>query len=387
MARGHLRKRSADTWTLVIELGRDDSGKRKQKWVTFKGGKKAAEKELSRLVVEADGGTLMTSRLTLAEFAERWLADHASANVAPKTYARYAGLLRQHVVPHLGRITLEKLTPAHIVQLHAKLRQTSCANKDGLLSPTTIRHVHRVLHTALGHAVKWRLISINPASSVDAPSPARSEMRCYDAGEAARFLETSTSEGIRWQAFFAIAMSTGLRLGEMIGLRWQDVDLQTGTLVVRQTIQRVPKIGIVVKAPKTATSRRPVALGKAIVTLLRQHRIVQNETRLQLGSFWQDRDLVFPSELGTPLEDKAVRRAYDRICKLADVPKIRIHDLRHTTATLLLTTNVHPKIVSERLGHSTSAITLQTYSHVAPTLQQAAAEILDTLLFPALAKR
>jgi len=165
--------------------------------------------------------------------------------------------------------------------------------------------------------VKWRLIPVNPAAAVDPPSPARGEMRTFDAQQATAVLEVAAAEGVRWQAFFAVAMTTGLRLGELIGLRWQDVDLTRGTLAVRRTIQRLPKVGVMVKEPKTAGSRRPVALGADVIALLGQHRAAQDEVRRALGTAWQEGDLVFPGDDGSPIGYWPTRQAFGRICARA----------------------------------------------------------------------
>ena len=390
MARGHLRKRAEGSWSLVIELPRDEvTGKRHQKWVTFRGNKRDAEKELARLVAEADRGRLMASpNATVAEYLERWLKDHAEASCAPSTLIFYRHIIDRYISPYIGKAALEKLKPTQIVRLYSQLREAPRQDgNEGTLSASTRRSVHRTLHAALGHAVKWGLIPYNPVDAVDAPRAEPKEMLYFSAEQAASFLRVLAAEGYPWKAFFSTAITTGMRLGELRALRWADVDLQRGTLIIKQSVQRLPGVGMVVKAPKTAGSRRSVALGPEMVRLLREHRARQNEERLRLGELWTDNGLVFPSERGTYAEKHTVHRVFTRLCAQAEVPRIRIHDLRHTTATLLLAQGITLKAVSERLGHANPTITLQTYAHVSATLQREAAQTMDVPLRGSLAPR
>jgi integrase len=205
-------------------------------------------------------------------------------------------------------------------------------------------------------------------------------MKTWDADQTRAFLTQATADSLRWQVYFTVALTCGLRLSELAGLRWSDVDQPGSTIQVRQAIQRVPGVGVITKAPKTATSRRAIALGADVLALLRRYKAEQNGFRLEAGDKWKPGDLVFTAHDGAPIDPKTVRLALGRLAKLAKVPVIRIHDLRHTAATLMLLSGVNPKVVSERLGHANISITLQTYSHVLPTMQQDAAATLDALL-------
>jgi len=318
--------------------------------------------------------------ITLAQYSERWLKDYASTK-APKTYAWFQQLVRDHVCPHIGKVRLDKLTRAHIVQPQGTLRSTDRRDgKPGKLSANTIRHIHRVLHAAPAKAVKWQLIATNPADGVDAPSVPRKEMSTFNLEEAQKFTAHAPAQGIKWETFFVIFLTTGLSIGELVGLRWQDVALETATVSVRQNIQCVAHVGLVVKEPKSAAGRRSLALGPDLVALLRKHRAEQNQLRLQLGPLWEDNYLVFPNETGKPLSEKTIHNVFTRVCKAAGVPRIRPYDLRHCCATFLLAAGVHPKVVSERLGHSNINLTLTTFSHVLPSLQRDAAETLERFL-------
>lgn len=383
MPRGHLRKRAEDSWSLVVELDRDPStGKRRQKWHTVRGTKREAEKRLAELLVEADRGQLGSSpKMTVADFLEHWLKDHAEANTSPKTFTRYRGIVKCNVVPFVGKVSLDRLTPAQIVAWQTKLRSAPRADKKpGTLSAQTCKHAYVVFHTALEHAVKWGLISTNPAARVDPPRAPRREMATFTADQALAFFEALDAYGTSWQTFFYVVMTAALRLAEVTGLRWEDVDLDRGILSVRQTIYRLPKIGVVKKGSKSNAGRRPVDLDAQAVSLLRRHRSEQDVLRASLGSDWQDNDLVFPGPTGKPIGDKPIRRIFRLACEKAEVPEIRLHDLRHTTATLLLKAGINPKIVSERLGHSSVALTLNTYTHVIESMQRDAADKLGQIL-------
>jgi len=380
MARGHLRKRSDDSWTIVLELERDPiTGKRRQKWVTVKGTKREAEKKLSELQVQVDQGLVNTSsNLTVSQFLERWLRDYAEANCAPKTVHFYQDMIEHYITPYIGKITLDKLRPTHIVDLYSRLRKAPRrSSRPGPLSGTTRRAVHRTLHAALKHAVKWRLIPTNPADAVDAPQPERKEMRYFTPEQVTALMEVAERTGYPWHGFFAVALSTGMRLGELLGLRWQDIDLERGRLTVQQTVQRLPKMGIVAKSPKTAGSRRPIDLGREVVTILQQHRVAQTKHRQKIGPLWEDLGLVFPSERGTYIESTNVHRIFTRLCEQAGVPRIRLHDLRHTAATLMFAKRIGDKVISERLGHTDPSTTSRLYKHVTETMQREAADVMD----------
>jgi integrase len=257
MARGSIKQRSPGSWYIRVELEPDPvTGRRRQKSETFVGPKRRADERLAELLGEAQQGIAgQAGRTTVAEYLDRWLADYAQPNTAPMTHVRYGILLRRHVAPLIGAVQLEKLRSTHILQMHAGLRDAPLGRgRKGTLSALTRRHVHRVLHTALEHAVKWRLIAVNPAGAVDAPTAAPAEMRTFDAAQAAAFLRGAEAEGTRWHAYFRVALTTGLRQAELAGLRWQDVDLEARTLAVRQTIQNVQGVGLVTKPPKTPKS-------------------------------------------------------------------------------------------------------------------------------------
>ncbi len=383
--RGHLRRRGPGTWAVVVELGRDPEGKRRQKWHTVHGTKADAERELTRILHELDTGLYAEpERLTVAAYLERWLTDYARANTSPRTYQRYRELIDSYITPRIGHLALTKLRPLHVQGLEADLlangRQRRREGGPSGLSPRTVLHVHRVLATALRQAVRWQMIPRNPADAVRPPCPTRPEIHTLTEEETALLLQAA--KGSRLYAPVLLALTTGLRRGELLALRWEDVDLESGTLRVVQNLT-VTQEGLVFKTPKTAKSRRSVALPALAVEALREHRKQQSEERLRLGPVWQDHALVFPGLDGRPWHPDLFTSGFHDLTLRAGL-RVRLHDLRHTHATQLLKAGIHPKVVSERLGHSTIGITLDIYSHVLPGMQEEAATRTDLALRAAL---
>ena len=278
--------------------------------------------------------------------------------------------LRGDLKPALGHIELRTLMPQHI--------QSMIGSKvTAGLSPRTIRGIRAVLRSALSDAVKWRTLTFNAAKAVSLPRTQRVETRVFTPEQARAFV--AAAEADRLGPLFLVALAVGLRLGEALGLRWKDVNLERRELHVRQALQRVGKELRFVE-PKSEQSRRTISIPDFAAAVLKRHRTTQLEERLKAGSRWTDSGLVFSSTIGTPLDERNVRRAFNTILKGADLPRIRNHDLRHTCASLLLVQGVHPRVVMETLGHSQISLTLDTYSHVLPALQHEAARQMDSLI-------
>lgn len=317
-----------------------------------------------------DGLPIPSERLTVGAFLDQWLTA-VGPSLRPNTLRRYAAYVHLHATPLIGRTPLAKLTPEQLQRLYAE-------RLDAKLSPTTVHHLHGVLHRALGQAARWGMVVRNVADLVDPPRMARKEMRTLSPAQAATLIVASGSE--RLGAIYVLAITTGARQGEMLALRWRDVDLDRGTMRITASLQWT-KTGAVLGEPKTARSRRQVMLPKIAIESLRAHRASQVSERLRMGPAWQDLDLLFPNEVGGPMSaSNLIRRSFKRLLTTAGLPPVRFHDLRHSAATLLLAQGVHPKIVSEMLGHSSIAITLDLYSHVTPTMQREAVAAMDNVL-------
>ena len=376
--RGSVVKRGR-TWSYVVDVGRDPgSGRRVQRW---KGGfatKRQAELALRRALDAVEAGeTADAGGLCVAAYLEQWLSG-VQNTVKPTTAKSYGEILRWYVIRGVGAVQLADLTPLHIRSLYADLLDQG-GRRRAALSAGTVAIVHRVLRKALNDTVGWRLIARSPLVGVRPPSRASAEMRTWTGADARRFLEHVADD--RLYAMWALLLATGLRRGEIAGLRWGDVDLDAGLLSVRRS--RVSAGWTVHESqPKTRSSRRAVSLDEQrVVAVLRAHRRRQLEERLAWGTAWVDSAFVFVRENGEPLHPETITSMFRRRVVRAGVPKIRLHDLRHTSASLALAAGIHPKVVGERLGHSSVAITLDLYSHVAPALQAEAAEKLGRVIF------
>lgn len=371
--RGHIRQRTKDTWSVIVSQGFDpQTGKRKRTWRTVRGTRRDAERLLTELLHSRDHGIdTPPGRMTLAAYLSRWLETYAAPNTAPTTFVRYEQLLRLHVVPVVGNIQLTKLRPLHIQQAYNVARERG-------LSSRTLLQAHRVLREALHHAVRLELLARNPVDAVEAPRASRFDAPVLDLGDISRLLDASDQTAFGDMIY--MGLMTGLRAGELLGLRWQDVDMDAAVLFVWQTCNWLPRQGYIFGKPKSVRSARPVALSPAAVERLRRHRVAQLEERLMAGNAYAAHNLVYADPIGRPLARWNLRKAWERIQREAGLAGVRFHDLRHAHATLLLREGVHPKIVSERLGHSSVSITLDLYSHVAPSLQAQAAAKLDRLI-------
>ena len=377
--KGHVRQRGKGTWSIVLEMPRGPDGRRRQKWHTVHGTKKNAERELARLVHEMETGYYVEpTKMTVADLLERWLRDYAKPNVAGKTYERYQEIVRKNLIPALGHHQLTKLQPLHIQAFYADMLDHGRKNSDGGgLSSLTVRHYHRVLRKALHDAVRWRLLARNPAEAADPPKVVRKEMKVLTPEEVTLLFKSARDS--RFFVPILLAVTTGLRRGEILALRWEDIDLDVGTLSVRRSLEQT-RSGITFKEPKTPKSRRMLVLPEIAVATLQAHKGEQALQKLMLDSAYQDTGLVCTEADGSLIDPERLSRGFRVLLEQAGLPRIRFHDLRHTHATILLREGVHPKIVSERLGHSTITLTMDTYSHVSLPMQEEAARKLDNAL-------
>lgn len=321
-------------------------------------------KKLTKAMADRDGGVVFDAgRLTVEEYLERWLSDSLQGTVRASTCERHEINLRVHIRPTLGRVLLKALTPAHVRALHRE-------KLDEGLAPATVRKIHSTLHKALSQAVADGLLPRN-AADVKAPRPAPEEMRPLSEDEARTFLQVVEESGDRFEPLYVLAITTGLRRGELLGLRWDDADLDssaTGTLRIGRALVREGGRHVIGET-KTRRGRRQVNLTPRTVKALKAHRKRQLEERMKLAGLHEDQGLIFATEVGTPVNpENLVKRSFKPLLEKAGLPKMRFHDLRHTCATLLLGRGVHPKMVQELLGHATIAMTLDTYSHYLPSM-------------------
>ena len=368
--RGHVVKRYKDSYTIVLEMGKDPAtGKRKQQWISVKGTKKEAEKKLAEALHELDNGAFMKPhKTTVAEYLERWLKDYVIPNLSPRTAEGYEHIMRKHLIPAFGNIMLIQLKAEHIQRYYAEKTKAG-------LSAQTIRHHHTALHKALHTAVEWGLLSQNVADAVSSPRVQRPEMQTWCEDDVTRFLEAAKSTP--YYALFYTALFTGMRRSELLALRWQEVDFILSQIYVSRSLHCLKGGAVVFRPTKTAKGKRSIAMTPRGFMVLKDHREKCTAERAVLLTPLTDEDLVFSHADGGPLLPNTVTHAWIKIIRRTNLKQIRLHDARHTHASIMLKQEIHPKIVQERLGHANIAMTLDTYSHIAPGLQKAAAERFD----------
>lgn len=378
--RGSVIKRGK-TYSYVLYLGRDDrTGTKRQKWVGGFRTKKEAENALTEALERVRTGNWADpGALTVGEFCEQWLRG-MKPTIRAKTHESYTSMLTHHVVANVGKVKLANLKPHHITGLYADLMENGSrrGKTPKGLSARTVNYVHRIFKHAMSDAVRWGLLTKNPVDLVDPPRPRHTEMKAWNPQEARIFVESVADD--RLSALWVLLISTGLRRGEALALKWADIDFDRCTVAVRRTHSTVG-YEVITEEPKTARSRRVVSIDRKTLDALRIHRKDQVGERLLVGPAWEEHDFVFTTPIGTPLQPDDVSKVFNKIVAGLDVPRIRLHDLRHTMATIALAAGVHPKIVSERLGHATVSMTLDIYSHVIQGMQAEAAEMIGDLLF------
>ena len=372
--RGSIIKRSKGSWTIIINLGRDPAtAKRKQQWVTIRGSKKQAETRLAELLNQMDtGGFIKPTKETFGSFLQRYLDDYISTQIRATTLEAYQQR-GKHLIDGLGHIPVSELREEH---LHKYYRE-----KSKTLSPGTLIKHHNLLRSALSQGVIWRTLTRNVAEAVKPPKVSRKEMRALTGPEVHRMLEAC--EDTAWHSIFHTLTWTGLRRSELLGLRWKDVDLILASLRVVQSVQRLNPGEFIVQEPKTASGRRTIALSPASCLVLREHREKQEADATLLGRQLAEDDLVFSHPDGSPRDPSTLTLAFRRLTRRVGLDGVRLHDLRHTMASLYLEQGVNPKTVAERLGHASVTITLDLYSHCLPGVQEAAAVQFDTAMVQA----
>jgi integrase len=406
---GHIRRRETGSWEYTIDIGRAPAQRcqscGRRFWVErrpqgtcphcggklvladerrreTKGGyatRREAQAAMSKVAVAVEEQThVANSRLTLREYLTKEWLPAIEHTIRPTTYRSYVAHVECHILSALGSVQLQKLAPAQINALYAKLTSAGKRNGKGLTA-LSVRHVHAVLHRSLKDAVRWGRLARNPADLADPPRVAAHshELRTWSAEQLASFLNSQRDD--RLCALWHTLAMTGLRRGEALGLRWQDVDFEAGRLCVRRSL--IPEGSrVAVHEPKTAHGRRVVALDPETVAALKGQAARQLADQAATEG-WDDTDLVFTDEQGQALHPWLVSRCFRKAVRETMMPDIRLHDLRHTHATLALQAGIHPKVVSERLGHATVSTTLDTYSHAIPAMQQEAAQLIAALVF------
>jgi len=346
---GSIYRRKDGYW--VGQYGVETATGRKTRYIYGKRREEVREK-LTKAIADRDGGFIFDDKnISVGKYLKRWLDDSVRGSVRASTHASYEGQVRRYIIPAIGCVKLGKLTPGHLQHLYREMQ-------DRGLSARTVQYTHAVLRRTLKQAKRWGMVDRNVAEDVDPPRLKRGEIRPLDREQTRALLQAA--EGDRLHALYVVAVTAGLRPGEMLALRWSDVDLEAGTLRINRALS-----GGEFVTPKTPRSRCKIELSNTARAALRAQRRHQLEEQMKKAGLWKDHELVFSSTVGTPLSHRNVVRSFKALLKRAGLPaSTRLYDLRHTCATLLLNSNVHPKYVQELLGHASIAQTLDTYSHV-----------------------
>lgn len=362
---------------LKVSIGKNpQTGKYESYYETFHGNRTDAQKRLRQILTELDKGTFSKpGKTTVAEYLNAWLRDYCKPSLSPRTVQLYSYICRVHLIPAIGNITLTELKPQHLQKLYSEKISSG-------LSSRTVQICHVAIHKALKNAIRINLLSRNVADFVDKPKIQRTEMHPMTESDLSRFLDTAKQGN--YYALFYTYLFTGMRRSELLAVRWCDVDLLGMQISVSRTMQYLNgvKNHITFKEPKSKNSRRLIALSPSTVLVLEEHRKAQDAMSILLElPPTNDNDLIFSHWDGSPLLPDSITHAWIKLVRKCGLKGIRLHDARHTHATIMLKQGVHPKVVQERLGHSTISTTLDTYSHVAPGLQQAAANGFDNILY------
>lgn len=363
-------KREGNSWYYVFSLGKDSNGKRKQKKKRGFKTKKDAQKALTEAMNSFFKGTYIEPSKTLfQDYLTEWFQTKRRS-IGIQTAQVYEHYLNSRIIPKLGNIAIAELSTLHIQSYINNLQENG-------LSSSTVKKNYEIIRNSLEHAIDFGLIQNNVALKVKLPKAERKELMVWDEDEVNRFLQTAKED--RYYIVFYLAVTTGMRQGEILGLRWSDVNLKDGLLSIRQTLSHDGKTFI--NGAKTKASLRTIALSEATIKKLQNHKMISSQEKLAIGPGYLNHNLVISTQIGSPVNPANIRRSFNRLTEVACLPRIRFHDLRHTHASLLLSKGINIKVISERLGHSNIKITLDTYSHVLPTMQKEAMQKLDEMVF------
>ncbi|WP_027087959.1 tyrosine-type recombinase/integrase [Cohnella panacarvi] len=380
-----IEKRGKDSYRLIVEVGYDAKGKRVKRTKTVKAkGIREAEKELVKFQTEVEVGEYIApEKMSFDTFLAVWREKYGQKHLEVKTLETYDIMLKNHILPSFGTCRISDLKPIHIMVLLDELSREGSRKdgKSGGLASSSIRFVHRILKDIFERAVEWRIIKLNPVSAVKRPKIQDHEVDVYGEQEVELLFQALEKEPIHWRIMITLALTTGLRRGELLGLEWKHLDLQLGTIEVIQSLSHSRGVNIL-KEPKTKNSKRKIAIPDSLLEDLRAYYVHAVQLRKMLGDCWQGgvEFHVFFSETGKPFYHTAPGTWFRRFIHRVGLKRIRFHDLRHTSATLLINQGVHAKIISSRLGHADIRTTMNIYGHALRTADHAAANTFNRLL-------
>ena len=392
---GSIEKRGKNSYRLTVSEGFDLNGRPMIHRKTIHGTKKEAEVELAKFVTEVQNGLVIDGKsLKFSEFVEVWKRDYGSKELAPTTYKRYCRMLETRILPYFGHFYINKIRPTDIMKFYDLLeKDTQLVRKKGNngsktkkpLSGKTILEHHRLLSAMLHRAVYWQLIVSNPAERVQPPRAKKTKRRSYDDEQTKILLENLeklTVEDTKYKVAIILTIFTGVRLGELMGLEWQDVDFRNGIISINRSSQYLSDMGVFTKVPKTESSIREIAIPEFIISLLEEYKLWYEEQKSLYGELWTNSDRLFVQADGKPMHPSSISKWFVKYVGTIGLPVINFHGLRHTNASLLVAQNIDIAVVSARLGHAQISTTLDFYVHPLLSHNRKAGYALENLLLP-----
>lgn len=387
---GSMEKRGKDTYRLVVSCGYNLDGKPAKHTKTVHCTKKEAEVELAKFVTKVQSGMVADGKsMTFAEFTEIWKRDYGSKELAPTTYARYLGILNTRILPYFSKFKLDKIKPTDIMKFYDMLENDTqirrLKNNKGErltkpLSKKTILEHHRLLRAMLHKAVYWQLIVNNPAERVQPPKARKPKRKYYDDEQCKILLENLETQEIKYKVAIIITIFTGVRLGELMGLEWNDIDFKNKEIAINKASQYLPEKGVYTKEPKTSSSYRNVSIPDSVIEMLEEYKIWYDNQKELCGEFWNNSDRLFVQDDGKPMHPDTVSKWFGKFIRKIGLPVINFHGIRHTNATLLISQNVDVAVVAARLGHAQISTTFNFYVHPLASHNRSAGLILQNLL-------
>lgn len=387
---GSIEKRGKDTYRLVVSCGYNLDGKPAKHTKTVHCTKKEAEVELAKFVTKVQSGMVADGKsMTFAEFTEIWKRDYGSKELAPTTYARYLGILNTRILPYFSKFKLDKIKPTDIMKFYDMLENDTqirrLKNNKGErltkpLSKKTILEHHRLLRAMLHKAVYWQLIVNNPAERVQPPKTRKPKRKYYDDEQCKILLENLETQEIKYKVAIIITIFTGVRLGELMGLEWSDIDFRNGIISINKASQYLSEKGVYTKEPKTSSSYRNVSIPDSVIEMLEEYKIWYDNQKELCGEFWNNSDRLFVQDDGKPMHPDTVSKWFGKFIRKIGLPVINFHGIRHTNATLLISQNVDVAVVTARLGHAQISTTFNFYVHPLASHNRSAGLILQNLL-------
>jgi integrase len=378
---GSIQKRGENKYFLTVSSGYDGSGKRIRHTRTINAsGSKEAEKQLALFIAEIEKGHCIDStKLTFADFIEKWLKEYAEKNLAPKTLLSYRKELENRIMPALGAHKLNKLKPIHIIQFYNSLSEDGVRKdgKPGGLSGKTQLYYHHIISSILKDAVQWQIIESNPAEKVKPPKATKRKIEFFDDKQTARMLALLDNVDLKWKTIVYVALYTGMRKGEIMGLEWHDINFEKGTINIERASQYVPGRGVITKEPKNESSKRVISASQTLLQLLKVYKTHQNEQRMSHADIWKGTTRLFTTWDGDAMFPDSISNWFSDFIKDNNLPHITFHGLRHTSASILIDQGLNIKAVSSRLGHANTSTTMNIYAHALKSADKQAADIMD----------